>query len=291
MKIKGTGVALITPFKADQSIDFDALKRMVDHVINGGLDYIVVLGTTGETAVLSKEEKRQVFESVALYNNNRVALVAGIGGNNTSEIIETIKHFDFKDYQAILSVSPYYNKPNQNGIYEHYKSIAESCPVPVIIYNVPGRTGSNISAETVIKLAHNCKNIIAVKEASGNFEQCMNIIQNKPAGFEVTSGDDSITLPFISIGMCGVISVIANAYPAKFSEMVRACLAHEHEKALKLHYELYDLMKLIFNDGSPGGIKHILKKMGLCEDTVRLPLWKINDSLANEIEDAMSKIN
>jgi len=290
MNIKGSGVALITPFKLDQSIDFPALEKMVNHVVDGGINYIVVLGTTGETATLSAQEKQQIYEAVKLYNKGRVALVAGIGGNNTHEILETIKNFSFDGYSAILSVSPYYNKPNQNGIYEHYKLIADASPVPVIIYNVPGRTGSNIATETVVRLANNCKNIIAVKEASGNLEQCMNIVQQVPSNFMVTSGDDSFTLPFMSIGMCGVISVIANAYPKELCSLVNACLAKDYDKAKEYHYKLYELMKLIFADGSPGGIKHILSKMGLCEDHVRLPLFKINNQVATQLESAMQNI-
>ena len=243
MNIKGTGVALITPFNKDFSIDFEGLKRMVNHIIDGGLDYIVVLGTTGETATLNKKEKETVFKAVAEYTNNRIPLVAGLGGNNTLDLIETITHFDFTGYSGILSVSPYYNKPNQNGIYMHYKMVAEASPIPVIIYNVPGRTGSNISPETVCRLAKDCHNIIAVKEASGNLEQCMNIVQRMPANFAVTSGDDSFTLPFMSIGMCGVISVIANAYPAQMSALVNACLNKDYDKANQLHYKLYELMK------------------------------------------------
>ena len=287
MNIKGTGVALITPFNKDFSIDFEGLKRMVNHIIDGGLDYIVVLGTTGETATLNKKEKETVFKAVAEYANNRIPLVAGLGGNNTLDLIETITHFDFTGYSGILSVSPYYNKPNQNGIYMHYKMVAEASPIPVIIYNVPGRTGSNISPETVCRLAKDCRNIIAVKEASGNLEQCMNIVQRMPANFAVTSGDDSFTLPFMSIGMCGVISVIANAYPAQMSALVNACLNKDYDKANQLHYKLYELMKLIFADGSPGGIKYILNKLGLCETTVRLPLHDISEQTAVLIDAAM----
>ncbi len=287
MNIKGTGVALITPFNKDFSIDFEGLKRMVNHIIDGGLDYIVVLGTTGETATLNKKEKETVFKAVAEYTNNRIPLVAGLGGNNTLDLIETITHFDFTGYSGILSVSPYYNKPNQNGIYMHYKMVAEASPIPVIIYNVPGRTGSNISPETVCRLAKDCRNIIAVKEASGNLEQCMNIVQRMPANFAVTSGDDSFTLPFMSIGMCGVISVIANAYPAQMSALVNACLNKDYDKANQLHYKLYELMKLIFADGSPGGIKYILNKLGLCETTVRLPLHDISEQTAVLIDAAM----
>jgi 4-hydroxy-tetrahydrodipicolinate synthase len=287
MNIKGTGVALITPFNKDFSIDFEGLKRMVNHIIDGGLDYIVVLGTTGETATLNKKEKETVFKAVAEYTNNRIPLVAGLGGNNTLDLIETITHFDFTGYSGILSVSPYYNKPNQNGIYMHYKMVAEASPIPVIIYNVPGRTGSNISPETVCRLAKDCHNIIAVKEASGNLEQCMNIVQRMPANFAVTSGDDSFTLPFMSIGMCGVISVIANAYPAQMSALVNACLNKDYDKANQLHYKLYELMKLIFADGSPGGIKYILNKLGLCETTVRLPLHDISEQTAVLIDAAM----
>ena len=278
-KMKGTGVALVTPFKSDYSIDFDALGKIIDHVINGGVEYVVALGTTGEAPTLSKSEKKQVYVFIAKHVNGRVPCVAGIGGNNTMEVVETIKAFDFTSYDAILSVSPYYNKPNQEGIYLHYMEIAKAAPKPVIIYNVPGRTGSSVSAATTLRLANASGNFIATKEASGNAEQFMDILKDKPTGFSVISGDDNLTLPFLAMGMSGVISVIANAFPKDFSNMVRAGLSGDFETGRKLHYQLYDSMKSIFMDGSPGGIKVILNELGLCGTTVRLPLAPVNKDL------------
>lgn len=285
----GTGVALVTPFQANGEIDFEAFGRVIDHVINGGVEYLVVLGTTGESATLTKEEKNNIYKFAVKTNHKRVHMVAGMGGNNTAELIETAKHFDYDGYDAVLSVSPYYNKPNQNGIYEHYKLFAANCPLPIIIYNVPGRTGSNITAETQLRLAE-IPSIVCTKEASGNFEQCMDIIQGKPANFKVVSGDDAITLSLIGAGMDGVISVIANAYPRIFSDMVRAALANDYETARKLHYKIYELSKLIFAEGSPGGIKYILKKLGVCEDHVRMPLYKISPALEQKIDAWMAKV-
>jgi 4-hydroxy-tetrahydrodipicolinate synthase len=281
---RGTGVALVTPFKASGEIDFGSLEKIVEHVTKGGVEYLVILGTTGETVTLSKKEKKSVFDFIKEKNRGRLPLVAGIGGSNTQEILETISEFDFKGISAVLSVSPYYNKPNQQGIYLHYKAIADACPVPVILYNVPGRTGSNMTAETTLRLAKE-KNIIGMKEASGNFEQCMEIIKNKPADFLVISGDDAITLPLLSCGMDGVISVIANAYPSDFSEMVRLGLKGDFEKARKLHYRLLDLSKIIFTDGSPGGIKAFLEIMKLCENVVRLPLAVVGEETHKKIRE------
>ncbi len=277
--MKGTGVALVTPFKSDMQIDFDALEKIINHVINGGVEYVVALGTTGEAPTLSKDEKKKVYAFIAEKVNGRVPCVAGIGGNYTQEVIETIKAFNFDKYDAILSVSPYYNKPNQDGIYLHYMEIAKIAPKPVIIYNVPGRTGSSVSAATTLKLANASGNFIATKEASGNAEQFMDILKDKPVGFSVISGDDNLTLPYLSMGMSGVISVIANAFPKAYSDMVRAGLKGDFETGRKLHFQLYDAMKTIFMDGSPGGIKVILNEMGLCENYVRLPLAPVNKEL------------
>lgn len=275
----GTGVAVVTPFTPAGEIDFFALEKIINHLVIGNVEYLVVLGTTGESVTLTKEEKEKIYSFFAEKAAGRIPLVAGIGGNNTREVTDSIAHFDFTGYAGILSVSPYYNKPNQQGIYLHYKAVAESTDKPIILYNVPGRTGANIMSETTLRLAHDFKNFVAIKEASGNFDQCMDIIKNKPNDFLVISGDDAYTLPFISIGMQGVISVIANAYPLKFSTMVRMALGGDFNNALFHHYELLDAMKQIFADGSPGGIKVILEVLGLCSGGVRLPLAPASDAV------------
>jgi 4-hydroxy-tetrahydrodipicolinate synthase len=283
-KFRGTGVAIVTPFKANNEVDFEGLENVTNHIINGKCEYIVILGTTGETATLNKQEKQQVVDTIKRVNNGRVPLVMGIGGNNTAEILETIAHFDFTGFDAVLSVSPYYNKPNQQGLIHHYTAIADACPRPVILYNVPGRTGSNMTAATTLTLAKH-PNIIGMKEASGNMEQCMAIIKNKPDDFLVISGDDALTLPLIGAGMDGVISVIANAYPADWSEMVRLALAGDFVAARKLHYKLLDLSITIFADGSPGGIKELLNYMNICGTHVRLPVYPVNDEVKNKLLD------
>lgn len=277
-KFKGTGVAIITPFTADGEVDYIGLEKVTEHLISGGCNYIVILGTTGETATLTNDEKQQVVATIKRVNNNRVPLVIGIGGNNTREVVATIKAFDFDGIDAVLSVSPYYNKPNQQGIIAHYTAIADASPRPVILYNVPGRTGSNMTAATTLKLAEHT-NIIGMKEASGNMEQCMTIIKNKPADFLVISGDDALTLPLLAAGMDGVISVIVHAYPADFSTMVNLCLKGDFEAARKLHYRILDSAITIFADGSPSGIKIMLEEMGICGSTVRLPLYPVNDEV------------
>jgi 4-hydroxy-tetrahydrodipicolinate synthase len=281
-KFRGTGVAIITPFKANNEVDFEGLENVTNHIINGKCEYIVILGTTGETATLNKQEKQQVVDTIKRVNNGRVPLVMGIGGNNTAEVLDTIAHFDFTGIDALLSVSPYYNKPNQQGLILHYTAIADASPRPVILYNVPGRTGSNVTAATTLTLAKH-PNIIGMKEASGNMEQCMQIIKNRPEGFLVLSGDDALTLPLMGAGMDGVISVIANAYPADFSDMTRAALAGDFETARKLHYKLLDLSITIFADGSPGGIKEILQYMNICGTHVRLPLAPVGEDTKNKL--------
>jgi len=281
--MKGSGVALVTPFNYDYTIDFDALGNLVEHCIAGGLNYLVVLGTTGEVPTLTKEEKKEVYEFVAKKVNKRVPLVAGIGGNNTSELIQTLQSFDIEGYDAILSVSPYYNKPNQEGIYLHYMELARFSPLPIIVYNVPGRTGAGISADTTLRLAAANHKFIATKEASGNPEIFMDILKNKPEQFAVISGDDNLTVPFLAMGMSGVISVIGQAYPQLFSKMVNAGLAGDFTTAREIHYKLYDLMKTIFADGSPGGIKVILEQMGLCKNVVRLPLAPVNEQVKQKL--------
>ncbi len=274
--MQGTGVALVTPFNPDFSIDFPSLEKIVNHCIEGGLEYLVVLGTTGEGPTLNKEEKKQIFKFVAEKAAGRIPLVAGIGGNDTREVAEAMQSFDPTGYSAILSVSPYYNKPNQEGIYMHFMALEKVTPLPIIIYNVPARTGMSISAATTLRLANASKKFIAVKEASGNAELFMDILKDAPAHFSVISGDDNLTLPFLAMGMTGVISVIAQAYPRPFSDMVRLGLAGKFEEARAVHFKLYDIMKTIFADGSPGGVKVLLNQQGLCQNVVRLPLAPVN---------------
>ncbi len=277
-ELMGTGVALITPFKDDYSIDFDALTRIVNQQIDGGTNYLVVLGTTGESATLSKEEKTAVIECIKAANNGRLPLVLGIGGNNTAEVRNQLQNTDLTGFCAILSVSPYYNKPNQEGIYQHYLSLCEVTPLPIIIYNVPGRTGMNMTAETQLRLAQ-LPQIVATKEASGNMEQVMNIIANKPADFLVISGDDALTFPMMACGAAGVISVINHAFPKQFSGMVKACSEGRFSDAKSLHYQTLEASIAIFADGSPSGIKTMLNELGLCGTAVRQPLWPVNSTV------------
>lgn len=278
-KFRGTGVALVTPFQKDGSIDFKGLSKVIDHVIKGGVEYVVSLGTTGETPVLSKEEKKSLVKYTVEKTAQRVPVVVGIGGNNTREVIDTFKQYDLSGVDAILSVSPYYNKPSQRGIVEHYKAVGDASPLPIIVYNVPGRTSSNITAETILQLAEEVKNIFAVKEASGNLDQIMKIIKYKPKDFLVISGDDLITLPIIASGGDGVISVIANAFPKEFSEMTRQALAGNYSLAQKLHYKLDEFTRLIFADGNPAGVKCLMEMMKICSAHVRLPLVNVNEQI------------
>jgi len=280
----GTGVALITPFKHDYSIDTQALENIVNHCIDGGIDYLVVLGTTAETATLTEAEKKLVIQTIVKANNKRLPLVLGVGGNNTLALCEKLKTDDFSDFDAILSVSPYYNKPTQEGIYQHYKAISEASPLPIILYNVPGRTASNVLPTTVLRLANDFENIIGIKEASGDLVQVMKIIQNKPKDFMVISGDDIITLPMILMGGVGVISVIGQAYPAMFSSMVQLGLQHNVVEAQKAHYNIVNIIDMIFEQGNPAGIKSVFNNMGICESVVRLPLVSVNEDLANRIK-------
>jgi 4-hydroxy-tetrahydrodipicolinate synthase len=279
----GTGVALITPFKKDESIDFDALKRLIDFNINNGIDYFIALGTTGETATLSKDEKKEVYQFISQTVGGRKKIVAGIGGNNTKEIASEIEKFDSKGYDAILSVSPYYNRPTQEGIYQHYKILSESSSLPIIIYNVPIRTGSNISADTTLRLARLSEKFIAIKEASGVLSQVMQIEKNKPAHFSVISGDDNLTLPMMSFGAIGVISVVAQALPKSFSSMVQLALQNDFQKARVIHLQLLDAMELFFKEGNPAGVKSALKHLQICEDVVRLPLLAASKDLSDSI--------
>lgn len=290
-KFHGTGVAIITPFKSDGSVDHNALKTVIDHIINGGAEYIVSLGTTGESATLDSEEKRAVWDTTVSHVNGRVNLVAGIGGNNTSEVLKDLKKFESNGFDAILSVCPYYNKPTQEGIYQHYKAVADHSPLPVILYNVPGRTGVNMTAETTLRLAHDHKNIIATKEASANFDQFNKIIKDKPEDFLFISGDDPITLPLIAMGAAGVISVIGNAIPGIFSTMVRMCLDGKFIEAQPLHHSLTEITSLCFVEGNPGGVKSALKLMGICGDMMRLPLVNVSNDTENQIKVSLEQLN
>ena len=276
--LHGAATALITPFTADLHIDFEALERIVDHQIENGTQYLVVLGTTGESATLNASEKQAVMKAVVQYNKGRVPLVIGMGGNDTAALLTQLSETDFSGYSYVLSVSPYYNKPNQRGIIAHYQAVAEHSPLPVIIYNVPGRTGSNMTAETQLVLAQHPR-IVATKEASSNMEQIMHLLQHKPDNFEVISGDDSLTFPMMALGATGVISVINHAYPKVFSGMVNDCLSGNWEAAKQAHYEILEGSIRIFEDGSPGGIKVMLHQMGLCETFVRPPLYPVNEKL------------
>jgi len=282
-KFYGTGVALITPFQADGQVDYDGLKNLINYLIDGGVEYLVSLGTTGENVTLTSEEKKKIWAYTAEVANGRVALVAGIGGNNTQEIVDEVKQFNIAGYDAILSASPAYNKPSQEGIYQHYKAIAQASPLPVILYNVPGRTGSNVSAETTVRLANDFKNIIGTKEASGNFDQFNQIMRDKPEGFLLISGDDPVALPMIALGGAGVISVIGNALPRQLSDMIRTALKGDFKGAQKAHYSLIDFTRLMFAEGNPAGVKTALKQIGICGDTLRLPLVQVSNYTAQQI--------
>ena len=283
-KFLGTGVALVTPFKTNKSVDFDALERIVNHVIDGGVEYLVVLGTTGESVVLTAEEKQQVITKITEVNNKRLPMVLGVGGNNTADVVAQLKSTDLSDFDAVLSVSPYYNKPSQEGIYQHFKAVALASPKPIILYNVPGRTASNMSPETIVRLATDFDNVIAVKEAAGDLVQAMKIIQHAPKDFLVISGDDMIALPMTLAGGAGVISVIGEGVPKQFSEMIRLGLKGETKAAYDLHYKVADSIDYIFEEGNPVGIKAMFKSLNLCEPTVRLPLIEASEILQKKID-------
>lgn len=286
----GTGVAIVTPFKTDGSVDFPALSKVIDHIIKGKCEYIVVMGTTGESPALSKNEKKEVLRHAIEVINGRVPVVYGIGGNNTADAVHQLITTDLLGVSGILSVSPFYNKPNQRGIYAHYKEIAEASPLPIILYNVPGRTAMNMTADTTLKLAHDFPRIVAMKEASGNLEQIMAIIKDRPKDFLLISGDDLLTLPMIACGADGVISVVANAFPKQFSEMVRLCLDGNFKAAGKLHYQLMRITQLFFADGNPGGVKIALEAQKLIKANLRLPLYPVNDELRKAIISETKKI-
>ncbi|QLE02399.1 4-hydroxy-tetrahydrodipicolinate synthase [Galbibacter sp. BG1] len=282
-KFLGTGVALVTPFREDLSVDVDALISIVNHAINGGVEYLVVLGTTAESATLSIEEKQLVKQTIINANNGRVPLVVGVGGNNTAEVVNELQTSDLSDFDAILSVSPYYNKPTQEGIYQHFKAIAAVSPLPIILYNVPGRTGSNVLPKTIIRLANDFKNIIGVKEAAGDIVQAMKLIKDKPKDFLVISGDDMITLPMVLVGGAGVISVIGQGLPKEFSSMVRYALRGNLDDANHIHFQLMDIIEYIFEEGNPAGIKAVFETLGLSTALTRLPLMPASETLKSKI--------
>ena len=280
ISLKGMGVALITPFKEDESVDYEALGRLVDYQVQNGTDYLVVLGTTAETPTLTEEEKRNI-----------IPIVLGVGGNCTRNVVDQLKHGNFQGIDAILSVVPYYNKPSQEGIYQHYKAIAQATKLPIVLYNVPGRTGVNMTAETTLRIAREFKNVIAVKEASGNITQMDDIIKNKPDRFNVISGDDGITFPLLTLGAVGVISVIGNAFPREFSRMVRLALAGDYENSRLIHHRFTELFSLLFVDGNPAGVKSMLNMMGFIENKLRLPLVPTRIVTYEKIRDVLRQLS
>lgn len=284
---KGIGVALVTPFHKDGSIDFKSFKKLIEHVISGKVDYLVPLGSTGEAATMNKDERNAVLNFVKDENNGRVPIVLGHGGNNTREVVNCLDGYDFEGVDAILSVSPAYNKPSQKGIYQHYKLISDNCPVPVIIYNVPSRTGSNITAETTVSLATDFKNIIGIKEASGNFDQFMQILKYRPKNFLMISGDDSVTLPLVALGADGVISVVANAYPKEFCLMVHNALEGKYDEARKQHYRLLEIINSLFLENNPAGIKAALSLLEITQEHLRLPLVTLSKATLNKMSALM----
>ena len=293
-KFKGLGVALITPFTKEGEVDFVSLRRVLDYQLSNGIDFIWLLGTTAETPTLSAEERKQVKDLVVEKVNGQVPILMGCGGNNTAAIVDQIKTGDFEGIQGILSVCPYYNKPSQEGLYQHFKAIAaaaETRNLSVVLYNVPGRVGVNMTAETTLRLARECENIVAIKEASGNFTQIDDIIKNKPANFDVISGDDGITFPLITLGAVGVISVIGNALPKEFSRMVRLALNGDYSNALTIHHKFTELFKLLFVDGNPAGVKAMLNSMGLIENELRLPLVPSRISTMEKISAIVKELN
>ncbi len=284
-KLIGTGVALVTPFKKDFSIDFEGLEKVVNHCIHGGVDYLVVLGTTAENVTLTAEEKQQVIDKIIAVNKDRLPLVLGVGGNNTQKVVEELKTRELSAFEAVLSVSPYYNKPTQEGIYQHFKAVATASPKPVILYNVPGRTSSNMLPKTVVRLAEDFDNIVAIKEAAGDIVQAMQLIKDTPKDFLVISGDDMITLPMVLAGGAGVISVIGEGFPNEFSDMVRLGLNKKVDAAYELHYKLAPAIDMIFAEGNPAGIKAVFETLGICDATVRLPLVEASTELKQQIQE------
>jgi 4-hydroxy-tetrahydrodipicolinate synthase len=289
-RFRGTGVAIITPFKNDSSIDFAALGRVINHVIKGGVNYIVGLGTTGEASTLSKDEKQAVISYILETVDKRVPVVIGIGGNNTQEIVSTIRTMELEGVDGILSVSPYYNKPSQKGLFEHFKAIAMCSPLPVIMYNVPSRTSCNMTSDTCLSLAHECENIVGIKEASGDIAQIMRIVKGKPENFLVISGDDMMTLPVIAAGGAGVISVLANAYPSQCSELVTNALKNNFKSARELQFRFLESIELLFADGNPGGVKAFLYAMNICQNYLRLPLVPVNKTVNTRIQKVVEEL-
>ena len=288
---RGMGVALITPFKKNGDVDFEALLRLVESLVSNGADFLCVVGTTAETPTLTSEEKEQIKRAVVKQVNGRIPLLLGCGGNNTQAVINSLKNDNLSGYSGILSVCPMYNKPSQEGLYQHFKAIAEASPLPVVLYNVPGRTGVNMTAETTLRLARNCSNIVAIKEASGNITQMDDIIKNKPDNFDVISGDDGITFPLITLGAVGVISVIGNALPKEFSRMVRLALNGDYKNALTIHHRFTELFSLLFVDGNPAGVKAMLNLMGACENVLRLPLVPTRITTMEKISKIVKALN
>ncbi len=289
-KLRGTGVALVTPFTKSGDVDYNGLEKVINHSINGGVEYLVSLGTTGESVNLSKEEKLDILNFTIEKAAERVPVVAGFGGNSTDEVIRDIEKFHFKGVDAVLSVSPYYNKPTQEGIYQHYKAIAKVSPKPIILYNVPGRTASNMLASTTLRIANEVENVVGMKEASGDFAQCMQIAKNKPKDFLLVSGDDNITLGLIAYGFDGVISVVGQAFPEIFTEMVRQALKGNIEKARELHYQLNDITDMLFAEGNPAGVKAALELQGICGGHVRLPLVAASNELRSKMKAAVEAL-
>lgn len=286
----GTGVAMVTPFLQNGDLDIPSLEKLVHFLTAGQVEYLVVLGTTGESATLNAEEKQKIFSEVARINNGKLPLVAGIGGNDTREVVHAMGAFNLEGYGAILSVSPYYNKPNQEGLFQHYKKLSEHSPLPLMMYNVPGRTGMNVSADTTLRIAESCKNIFATKEASGNFDQINQIIKYAPEGFQVISGDDGIALPMIALGGTGVISVVGNAYPLLFSQMIRHALAGDFAAARPLHFKLTDIINSMFAEGNPSGVKAYLSEMGVCGNHFRLPVAPVSAKLMEKVKALMAGV-
>jgi 4-hydroxy-tetrahydrodipicolinate synthase len=287
---QGVGVALVTPFTMQNEIDFNALSQLIDYVINNGVDYLVVLGTTAETPTLSPQEKKSILAHVVKHNNGRVPIVCGMGGNNTLEIVESINEYDWTGVSGILSVSPYYNKPTQEGIYQHFKAIATASKLPIILYNVPGRTSGNILPDTALRLSKELSNIVAIKEASGNMSQCMEYVKKMPQHFTILSGDDNLVVPQVAIGFKGVISVAANAFPKAFNSMVHAALNNDFEKAKTIHYQILDGIDLLFVEGNPAGVKCALKHIGITEDFLRLPLVNVSETISIALRSFMQSI-
>jgi 4-hydroxy-tetrahydrodipicolinate synthase len=286
-ELRGLGVAMITPFTKAGEVDVPALKKLTDYLVTGGADYLVVMGTTGESVTLNKEEKKLVLDTVMACNNGRKPIVLGIGGNNTKDIASQLSRVETHGISAILSVTPYYNKPTQNGLYEHYRVLSESSKLPIILYNVPGRTGVNLLPDTVSRIAFDCRNVIGIKEASGNVEQVMSVIQQTPKEFLVISGDDALTLPLIASGADGVISVVGNAFPKEFSEMVNHALNGEIAEAREIHYRLLDIIHLLFTEGNPAGIKEVLDQLNICEHFLRLPLVPVSSTTSEKLRREM----